>query len=531
LYLYIIKMQAEISPKTSEKPFLVENAVDLLVEFNTLEKAVLELKNRAILIEDKDAKIASKDEKIAEQARLIAQYQRMLFGQKRERFEHPSQLKLPFELTEAEKLEIQAVLTEKIEYTRNKPAKQHPGRLALPVHLPVEETVIEPEGDLTDMVKIGQEVTEELECHPFKLYIHRIIRTKYAPKSKEGSFKIAPMPERVIEKGIPGPGLLAQILIDKYADHLPLYRQRQRFSREGVQISGSTIEGWVKQSLGRLDILYQLLRRQVVSRGYLQVDETTIKVLESEKKGATHQGYYWVYNDPIAGTPMFEYQMGRDAKFPEAMLANFKGYLQTDGYSGYGKLGKNEHITHLACWAHARREFEKALPNDKALAETAMIFIQKLYQIEAEAREKQLDSTARKELRLSKALPIYNAFGLWLTENAQKALPKSQIGKAMQYSINRWDELGNYMLDGCLEIDNNKIENAIRPVALGRKNYLFAGSHDAAQRAAIIYTFLGICKKHEVNPISWLKHTLQNINSTNIQDLEKLLPQNFKKLG
>lgn len=481
-----------------------------------LEKAALELKE--------------KDEKIAQQALLIAQYQRMLFGQKRERFENPDQLVLPFELTDPEKQQIEEILTEKIEYTRQKAKKSHPGRLELPAHLPVVETVIEPEGELADMVLVGEEVTEELECQPFKLYIHRIIRPKYAPKSKEGSFAIASMPERVIDKGIPGAGLLAQILIDKYADHLPLYRQRGRFSREGVHISGSTIEGWVKTSLERLDILYDLLQRQILQRGYLQVDETTIKVLESERQGATHLGYYWVYNDPITGTAMFKYQTGREAKFPEAMLKNFKGYLQTDGYSGYGKLGKSEHITHLACWVHARREFEKALTNDKSLAEIAMLFIQKLYQVEASARANHLDAAARKELRLEKSLPIYNAFGLWLTDNINKGLPKSQIGKAMQYTMNRWIELGNYMLDGSLEIDNNKIENAIRPVSLGRKNYLFAGSHDAAQRAAIIYTFLGICKQHEVNPFAWLKYTLQNLNSTKIQDLAKLLPQNFTKI-
>jgi transposase len=474
--------------------------------------------------------LKEKDEKIAHQALLIAQYQRMLFGQKRERFENPGQLLLPFELADIEKQQIEEVITEKIEYIRSKAKKPHPGRLELPAHLPVVETVIEPEGDLTDMVLVGREVTEELECQPFKFYIHRIIRPKYAPKSKEGGFMIASLPDRAIEKGIPGSGLLAQILIDKYADHLPLYRQRGRFSREGVQISGSTIEGWVKASLQRLDILYELLGQQILKRGYLQVDETTIKVLESERKGAAHLGYYWVYNDPIAGTAMFKYQTGREAKFPEAMLKNFKGYLQTDGYSGYGKLGKSEHIIHLACWAHARREFEKALANDKSLAEIAMLFIQKLYQVEALAREKGLDAVGRKELRLEKSLPIYNAFGLWLTDNVNKGLPKSPIGKAMQYTMNRWMELGSYLLDGTLEIDNNKIENAIRPVALGRKNYLFAGSHDAAQRAAIIYTFLGICKQHEVNPFEWLKYTLTNLNSTSIQELEKLLPQNFNKV-
>ena len=458
----------------------------------------------------------------------IEQYKRMLFGQKRERFEADSnQLPLPFEPLQEQIEQQEEDLVEKIAYVRKKRSSAHKGRVALPAHLPVEEVEIYPEGDISEMVCIGKEVTEELECIPAKLFIKRYIRYKYAPKNKEGVV-IGELPERVIEKGIPGPGLLATILVDKYMDHLPLYRLMQRFLRENIPIARSTLEGWVRQSLEKLEILYDHLLEDTKSKGYLQVDETSIKVLESNKKGACHQGYYWVYHNPIDKTVLFDYQPTRAASAPRRILNKFKGYLQTDGYGVYDKIGARAEVTHLACWAHARREFDRALPNDKKKAEMALLFIQKLYAVEAEAREGKLSPQARKELRLEKSLPLLNAFGKWLTEEVKRTDPKSKIGMAMKYTMNRWDALNAYLYDGILEIDNNLVENAIRPVALGRKNYLFAGSHDAAQRAAMIYSFFAICKKNEVNPYHWLKHTLENIMSINHKNIKDLYPQNFK---
>ena len=211
------------------------------------------------------------------------------------------------------------------------------------------------------------------------------------------------------------------------------------------------------------------------------------------------------------------------------MLGNFKGYLQTDGYAVYEKYGKKKEVRHLACWAHARREFEKALDNDKARAEKALLMIQKLYAIERKAKQGNLSAEQVKELRLDESLPVINELGKWIFEEIKSTLPKSQIGKAMAYAYARWDALSAYLYDGNLLIDNNLVENAIRPVALGRKNYLFAGSHEAAQRAAMIYSFFAICKKHDVNPFEWLKHTLQNIMSINHKNLKNLYPHNFKK--
>ncbi|MGJ1229127.1 IS66 family transposase [Sphingobacterium siyangense] len=494
-----------------------------------METALENLSKEDLLkvISSRDQALSERDEKIDYLEAQLAMYKRMQFGQKRERFEtDPNQTMLPFEAPCAEVEQQEQEIKEKIEYVRKRP--NHKGRAKLPAHLPVEEIEIHPEGELSEMVCIGKEITEELECEPAKFYIKRYIRYKYAAKDKSG-VSMAELPERVIDKGIPGAGLLAMILTHKYMDHLPLYRQKQIFARENIHIPSSTIEGWAKQALEKLEPLYEQLIFQTKTQGYLQVDETPIKVLDSDKKGAAHTGYYWVYHAPMEGIVLFDYSPTRGGVAAVPMLGNFKGYLQTDGYGVYEKYAKKKEVTHLACWAHARREFEKALENDRPRAEKALLMIQQLYAIERKAKQDNLSPEKIKELRLEGSLPIINEMGRWIFEEIKGTLPKSQIGKAMGYAYARWDALSAYLYDGNLLIDNNLVENAIRPVALGRKNYLFAGSHEAAQRAAMIYSFFAICKKHEVNPFQWLKHTLENIMSINHKNLKELYPQNFKK--
>jgi len=474
--------------------------------------------------------VSELQQKLSKKDQIIAQLQRMLFGQKRERFEgDPAQGSLPFEQEPARQSQREEQHEQTITYVRNKQSRpNHKGRLPLPDHLPVEEIEIYPQGDLSAMVCIGKEVTEELEMTPARFYIKRYIRYKYAPNgSRSDGVHIGELPERVIDKGIPGPGLLAGILVDKYVDHLPLYRQRQRFLRENIPIAQTTLDGWAAQAMDRLEILYNHLLAQTKARGYLQVDESSIKVLESPKKGACHQGWYWVYHSPIEKTVLFDYQPTRGAPAPKRILDEFTGYLQTDGYSVYKNIGARDQITHLACWAHARREFERALDNDRQRAETALGYIQKLYGVERKARDKGLSPGGRKELRLEQSLPIINELGGWIKGQLAQVLPKSQIGKAMAYAANRWDALSGYLYDGVLEIDNNLIENTIRPLALSRKNYLFAGSHKAAQRAAMVYSLLGTCKLHGVNPTQWLTHVLANIMQTKYNDVPSLYPQNF----
>lgn len=490
------------------------------------EKANIKIESE---LKKEKGKSAELEEKTIELQRLVDLLRRMQFGQKRERFEDPNQTALPLDVEPEVVQEQEEVIKQEITYSREK--KKHPGRAKLPNHLPVEEIEIHPEGDLSDKVCIGKETTDVLDYVPGYFKIKRYIRYKYATKDKDDTqISIGLLPERIIEKGIPSNRLLAILLVFKYMDHLPLYRQKQIFSREGIDIASSTIEGWAAQGMDALKPLYERLLMDIKNQGYLQVDETTIKVLDEKKKDKSHLGYYWVYHAPISKLVMFTYSPTRSSSAALPVLENFKGYLQTDGYSGYRAYGQKLEVTHLGCWAHARREFERALDNDKTKAQHVLVQIQKLYAVERKAKEQNLAPEQIKELRLKESLPIINELGKYMFAQMKLTLPKSQIGKAFAYSQTRWDNLSAYLYDGNLQIDNNLVENAIRPVALGRKNYLFAGSHHAAQRAAMIYTFFANCKKHDVNPYQWLKYVLENIQSINHKNISDLYPHNCKKL-
>ena len=460
----------------------------------------------------------------------ISELQRLLYGSKRERFisnESVGQKKLPFEAQLEESAKAPKKEKEKIEYYREKTKKKHPGRADFPSHLPQEEIVIEPDQPTDGLKKIGEEVTKELEYKPGKLYVKKYRRPKYANPEKE-EIITGDLPSRPIDKGIAGPGLLAQLHVEKYVDHLPFYRQIQKFKREDINITSSTINSWFKQSADKIEFIHEYHKNKILKEGYLQVDETPIRVLDRRKKGTTHQGYYWVYYSPIRNAVFFDYRYGRSREGPKELLANFTGYLQTDGYQAYEWFGRQKNITLLGCWAHARRKFEKALDYDRDRAGYVMEQIQKLYAVEREARQLELDSDSRKQLRLDKALPVANELGQELSQMYQDVLPKSPLGNALNYIIPRWDSLLAYLYDGMLEMDNNLVENSIRPNALGRKNYLFAGSHSGAQRAAMFYSFFGTCKQHGVNPWKWLKRVLELIPDYPANQLDDLLPQNLE---
>jgi transposase len=509
-----------------------------LREYN--QKLEVTLKEKDAAIEEKEAVIEENKAAIDKMQSLISQMQfqidqmnRLLYGAKRERFisnTDENQLSLPFDVPQEETPEKEQ---EVITYVREKKKrKEHPGRLALPSHLPVEEIILEPEEDTSNMKCIGKEVTDQLELVPAKLFIRRFIRPKYIAVTDETQAEhrgvIAELPVFPIEKGIAGPGLLAQIMVDKFVDHLPVYRQIERFKREGIKLSSSTLNGWQESVCNLLEPLYDTLKHRVLSQGYLQVDETPIAVLDKHKKGKTHRGYHWIYHSPLEKTVLFDYNTGRSREGPEKLLKDFKGYLQTDGYNVYDLFARKKDITLVNCMAHARRGFEKALPYDKKRAEYAMEIFQKLYAIEQKAREQDLSPQQRHTLRLDEALPVMNKLGKWIVETYKTSEPKSPLGKATAYCIPRWDNLLAYMEDGSLEIDNNLAENAIRPIAIGRKNYLFAGSNRGAERAAMFYSFFGTCKKNGVNPYDWLRKVLKVIPAYKVNKLTDLLPQNLE---
>lgn len=386
--------------------------------------------------------------------------------------------------------------------------------------------MIEPENIPEGSKKIGEAITEILEYEPANIYVRQIVRPKYIIGSTDEATRIAiaELPSLPIPKGNAGPSMLAHVLVNKFVDHLPFYRQSQIFKRQGLYIAGSTIGGWFSASCKLLRFVYEVLVNKILLSNYLMADETPIAVLTSGKPGATHKGYYWVYCDPVNRLVLFDYRKTRGREGPEELLKNFSGHLQTDGYTAYNNLKNQSNITQLACMAHARRKFEHAKDNDPERATWAMSMIQKLYDIERRAREASLQPDDIKGLRQLEAKPILDEMGKWLKGQVNLTLPKSAIGGAIAYTLTLWPRLSRYIEDGRFQIDNNLIENSIRPVALGRKNYLFAGSHGAAQNAAVIYSLLATCKINNIEPLAWLTKTLAVISDYPANQLNKLLP-------
>lgn len=467
----------------------------------------------------------------------LKELQRLIFGSKHERFipsgNNPPQLSLDIQAEEVAQCNI--ANAKKIEYTRitkevTENKIQHPGRTRLPEHLERREIFITPAEDISNCKKMGEEITEELEYEPGKLFVNKYIRPKYVSADRE-KITIAPMIERPLPKAIAGAGLLAQIVIDKYVDHLPLYRQQERFKREGIIIPYSTIADWVTGTCKLIAPLYEALKTLILQSNYLHADESPVKVLDKDKKGQTHRGYFWVYHNSIERMVLFDYQPGRGREGPAIMLKDFKGLLQTDGYAVYDFFKQKDDITLLHCMAHARRMFYEAFDNDKARAGYALAQIGLLYNIERKAKQQSLDAQQLLLLRQNEALPVLQSMGKWMKDEYVKVLPKSPIGKALGYSIERWNELMIYTTDGKLNIDNNPVENSIRPVAIGRKNYLFAGSHEAAQRSAMLYSLMGTCKLQGINPFIWLRDVLQRIASHPINKINELLPYTWQPVA
>ncbi len=470
----------------------------------------------------------------------LAQLNKIVFGSKSERFVPTGETNVNLQLslgldaetiaqcriTDATKFTITRTKTETI---ANKP-KAHPGRMQLPQCLRREVIILQPDTDVEGLIKIGLEVSEVLDYIPGELYVKQYIRPKYAVAVNDSDCTVitASLPGRLLEKCMAGEGLLAQIIVDKYVDHLPLHRQLQRFQRAGLTIAQSTVCGWVKIVLINLIALYELHRQQTLSCRYLHADETPLKVLDDTKKGHTHQGYYWVYHNSQKNLVLFDYRPGRGREGPGDVLKDFQGFLQTDGYAVYDDFETRPGIILVGCLAHARRKFVDALINDKDRAGYALIIIGQLYAIEATMKNEGLSNEDVLQVRQKEAVPLLQKLKKWMIEEYSKVLPKSLIGKAMAYCLRRWDKLSIYTTDGRLNIDNNPVENAIRSIAIGRKNYLFAGSHDAAQRAAMVYSLFATCRLHQINPYDWLKDVLERMHLYTTGNVEQLLPHNWK---
>jgi transposase len=488
-------------------------------------------------------------EKLAGLQFQVAQFNRLVFGQTRERFvptQSPKQATLftshlaPQNNTDNTVQAVVLAAPKKKGQEAGKPNPNHNGRNQFPAHLPRMVEILTPEivaANPTDFSKIGQEITETLDYTPAKLFVVQRVREKYVFKglSKEADTEsllegviIAPMPERPLPKCIAEAGLLAQILVDKFVDHLPIDRQTKRFKREsGIDIKGSTIVGWSVATADLLMPLYDKLTELVFDCSYLQADESTLKSLEDAPKGKSHTAYQWVYRNVEKGLILFDYQRGRSGECLHPRVKSHIGYLQSDGYSVYDALEGLDNLVLVNCMAHARREFFEAKQNDPHRAEIALDFIQQLYKIEESICSEGLQEDKIVERRQEKSIPILLAFKTWLEAENLQTLPKSPIGKAIAYTLKRWNKLTVFTTIGALEIDNNRIENAIRPLALGRKNYLFVGSDEGGKRAAMMYSFFASCKIHNLNPLKWLTDVLRRIPNHPINQIDELLPHNW----
>jgi len=451
----------------------------------------------------------------------VAMLKKLIFGARSEKHKSVSvdanQLNMFAEL-EVQENEQEPIISEVKGYKKTR--KTHPGRQPLPDHLPVKEIVIEPEVNTAGMNKVGELITETLDYTPASLTRIRYIRPKYAKQDGTG-IVIGSMPDRSLPKCIAEAGLLSHIITSKFVDHLPFYRQIDRFKRDyKLPIPSSTLNDWFAATCSLMEPLYNVLKEKVLDTHYLQADESPIKVMDNNRVGKTHQGYQWVYHNPLAKLILFDYRKGRGMHGPKELLSGYTGILQCDGYKVYDKIARKENMKLAACLAHVRRKYVDAKDSDKTLATYALNLFSEIYKHEAEAKV----SEDRKTYRNDYVLPLIKQLRNWIDEESIKVLPKSPIGKAMTYTINQWDKIMTIFTSSEIELDNNLIENKIRPLALGRKNYLFAGSHKGAQRIAMMYSFFASCKANDVNPYQWLKSTLEKIPNHSIQNLEELLP-------
>ena len=509
-----------------------------------LAKAEKEIAHYKEVVEEKDRLI----KKLTDQ---LAWFRRKFWKSSSEKYipADPAQRKIDFdglEILPEEEAVISEASREIITYKRQKPEndKKQPLRLPLPEDLRREVEVIEPEGIDENWIRIGEEITEQLENKPGEVFVRRIIRPKYALKkdlqlqqetgtdeSLNKVVKIAPLPLLPLPRSNAGASLLAELLMGKYMYHLPFHRQISMFKLEGVRIPASTINDWFAGCSDLLRALYYRLREMVLQSDYIQIDESTVPVINSEKHRAV-KAYLWVVRSVMKNLVFFHYDKGsRAQKVVIELLHNYKGAVQTDGYDVYSIYENKKGVLLLGCWAHARRKFNEALKEDKAGAEYALEQIGLIYGVESMADDQDLDYEARAELRSRLAYPIMCAFEKWILNYMPKALEGGRMSKALSYTYLLFHRLSRYHLDGRYRIDNNLVENTIRPLAIGRKNYMFCGNHDAAENAAIMYSLLGCCAATEVNPREWLTDVLTRIpyyNNDYSRDLAELLPHNWK---
>lgn len=531
-----------------------EQLISALAEVERLRKAVVgkdaEISHKDALLSLKDAEISRKNAEIKKLSDTLLWLRRKVFGKMSEKNLplDPDQLLL-FEqehLTDEERARLdKEVEAAEQQMTKTITVKVKPSRRDLDTTgLPTEVIDIYPDGTTDEngklkdeYVEIGTDESSRLEHIAAKTYIKKTVIHKVMLKSDSNNktpedrrIICARLPLAPVNRCMAGASVLADIIIGKFMYHLPFYRQIQQYKESGITISDSTMGGWYEAAVEKLKLLYDILRQHILQSEYIQIDESVLPVIDSEKHKA-RKGYEWCVRDAIRGAVMFYYDCGsRGGKVAREILGAYKGAVQCDGYDAYDQFEKNDNITVYGCWAHARRKFVDALNENNRLATEALCFIRKIYKVESDANKAGLNADERKEQRLKISYPTIRLFETWMKETYLKVLPNSKMGDAIEYTYSLLPRLSRYVNDGRINIDNNLIENAIRPLALGRKNYLFCGNDASAYRAAIVYSLISTCKAADVDPRTWMEDVLRKIPyyQRDQRDLAELLPFNWK---
>jgi transposase len=416
-------------------------------------------------------------------------------------------------------------------------ARKKPGRKPLPAELPRIDVMLDlDEQDKVCSVdghalhKIGEEITEKLDIIPAKMRVIRTIRPKYGCRHCETGITTAEVPPQIIPRGIATPGLLAHVVVSKYADALPLYRQEKIFERLGIELHRATLANWMIKVDTALTPLITLLREELIKGRVIHMDETPVQVLKEPGKTPQSQSYMWVsmsgaYDPAIV---LYDYDPSRASSVPARLLPGYDGYLVSDGYSAYHTVTTQSAMTGVGCWAHVRRKFDEALKvqgkTKTGKAQVALNEIRKLYAIERQIQEKPPDE--KRKVRQSRASPIIEQFRRWLDKSINQVPPKTTLGKALRYADNEWPRLIRYLEDGELPIDNNRCENAIRPFVVGRKNWLFANSQQGVRASAAIYSLVESAKHNGLDPYQYLRYVFTELPKIEAHELHELLPYN-----
>jgi len=492
------------------------------------EPALAEWVGKLLEKTQKDAlKIQQADLKIQALTFELAYYKRIRFANKSEQFSS-EQRELFEESWNADTSALEAEVEQSGSSTPQ-PKRERAGRQPLPDHLPRIEHRHEPESCTCgqcgkDLIKIGEDISEQLDVEPARFFVHRHIRPQYACRACE-IVSAAPIPPAVIDGGMAAPGLLTWVMVSKFMDHLPLYRLEQIAARQQVPLARSTLAEWVGRVGVALRPLVDRLSELLQERSVLHADETPVPQLDPGN-GKTKKAYLWAYrsNDLESGPPIlvFDYQPGRHGAHARNFLEGWQGHLMVDDYAGYKALF-TQGVTELACLAHARRKFfDLYAANQSLVAAEALRRIGELYDVERQAQG--MDAASRLQLRQQEARPKLDALRTWLIQTRITIADGGGTAKALDYSIKRWPALMRYADSGVLPIDNNPVENSIRPIAIGKKNWLFAGSERAGKRAAAIQSLLGTAKLNGLDPHAWLKDTLEKLPAWPNSRIDELLP-------